>query len=118
MVSPDLPSLLQYGIKNLTIRRGDTPLSAATSKNHWIRHQYGAWYLPVDLWRYKNSVDGLSDPQEDTMKTVSEAKLKSRELDSTLASMHGAMSFRWAFYSAPMLLLHYAPLQGYYDNIV
>ena len=39
MVSPDLPSLLQYGIKNLTIRRGDTPLSAACAKNHWIRHQ-------------------------------------------------------------------------------
>lgn len=96
MVSPDLPSLLQYGIKNLTIRRGDTPSKhkGIISRNHWIRHQYGAWYLPVDLWRHKNSPNGLSDPQEDTMKTVSEAKLKSRELDSTLATMHGAMSFR------------------------
>ena len=96
MVSPDLPSLLQYGIKNLTIRRGDTPSKhkGAISRNHWIRHQYGAWYLPVDLWKHKNSPNGLSDPQEDTMKTVSEAKLKSRELDSTLATMHGAMSFR------------------------
>lgn len=96
MVSPDLPSLLQYGIKNLTIRRGDTPSKhkGIISRNHWIRHQYGAWYLPVDLWRHKNSPSGLSDPQEDNMKTVSEAKLKSRELDSTLSTMHGAMSFR------------------------
>ena len=96
MVSPDLPSLLQYGIKNLTIRRGDTPLShkGTVSRNHWIRHQYGAWYLPVDLWKHKNTSSGLSDPHEDNMKTVSEAKIKSRELDSTLSSMHGAMSFR------------------------
>lgn len=96
MVSPDLPSLLQYGIKNLTIRRGDTPLShkGTVSRNHWIRHQYGAWYLPVDLWKHKNTSSGLSDPHEDNMKTVSEAKLKSRELDSTLSTMHGAMSFR------------------------
>lgn len=94
MVSPDLPSLLQYGIKNLTIRRGDTPRKQMLSKSPWIRHQYGAWYLPVDLWRHKNSPGGLSDPREDTMKTVSEAKLKSRELDSTLATMHGAQSFR------------------------
>ena len=40
MVSPDLPSLLQYGVKNLTIKRGDTPHKANLDKqNHWIRHQ-------------------------------------------------------------------------------
>lgn len=96
MVSPDLPSLLQYGMKNLTIRRGDTPHTSKSvlGKKDDIRHQYGAWYLPVGLWRHKTSPDGLADPNEDTMKTVSEAKLKSRELDSTLAAMHGAMSFR------------------------
>jgi len=94
MVSPDLPSLLQYGVKNLTIKRGDTPKVEPSALNHWIRHQYGAWYLPVDLWKHKNTESGLTDPKEDTMKTVSEAKLKSRELDSTLATMHGAMSFR------------------------
>eukprot|EP00116_Pleurobrachia_bachei_P004173 sb/3464435/ len=95
MVSPDLPSLLQYGVKNLTIKRGDTPHNANLDKqNHWIRHQYGAWYLPVDLWKHKNNPQGLSDPRADTMNTVSEAKLKSRELDSTLTYMHGAISFR------------------------
>ena len=89
----ELPSLLQYAVKNLTIKRGDTPSKRSATRTNKLDKNYGAWYLPVDLWKHRNNKGGLNDPKVDTLKTISEAKLKSKELDTTLVAMHGAMSF-------------------------
>ncbi|XP_074650921.1 protein FAM47E-like [Tubulanus polymorphus] len=59
----------------------------------WIKFKYGAWYLPVPMWKKRDAEEPLQDPQELKNQEMSDAKKKSNALDAELAPMHGAKSF-------------------------
>lgn len=59
-----------------------------------IKTKYGAWYLPVDLWRVRPSDEPLRDPLAEAAEAESSNAIKSLVVDAALADLHGAKAFK------------------------
>jgi len=59
----------------------------------WVKIKYGAWYLDPQSWKKRDFDEPLRDPQELKNMEMSDAKKKSNNLDTELATMHGAKAF-------------------------
>ncbi|XP_064404291.1 protein FAM47E-like [Halichondria panicea] len=91
--SPRYDSENQYQYGGTRVR-GLTYPSSDQEEPRYVRSKYGAWYLPVDLWRLRNRNEPLRDPEEEAMDHDSEEAMRSLEMDEALAELHGARSFK------------------------
>lgn len=74
------------------MKRGSEPKEYEPS---WVKVKYGAWYLDPGTWKPRPAGEPLEDPEEVERREQSESKMKSDEMDSQLAPLHGGRAFRY-----------------------
>lgn len=92
-VPPELRSKNDTANSINDVRSDDIPLQR-TNEPIWSKMKYGAWYLDPKLWKARPAKEMLQDPRETKDKKMTQARLKSKELDTVLSSCHGTNAFR------------------------
>jgi hypothetical protein len=67
----------------------------------WVERgrQYGAWYLPKQLWQQKSQMKSLKDPKEERKKEMSAFKKRMEAMDTAVGPLHGTQAFKEFVYA-------------------
>lgn len=92
--SPKVTSINYYGYQRMGPKATEKWPCLDVTIPHVMRTKYGAWYLPVDLWRQRASDEPLKDPDLEYSALEREQATQKREMDEKIGALHGARAFK------------------------
>lgn len=74
--------------------RGFTVPWMSIEEPRCVKTKYGAWYLPISMWKLRPADEPLQDPKDVQAKAESDDVMKGLAMDKMFASLHGARVFK------------------------